>query len=233
MPTSSPVRGLLVLPLVALGAFAPRPACADPLFGPSRDQVTTEDGKPESASGGLRPGFGMRVGGYGFRNETSSKWDDCRMNGVGVFGTLDLSRHFFGELSVDLYGAAPDVRAEGLDRVSTHLLAGGGARMAPDFVVSPFVQLGGGSEWTRVSTDAGAKRTATRPVGYLGAGLELNITRRLAFGAAIRMLLTARVQDEAKPVTTGAVASRPGGEKAPELSTDLASQGLFSLRYAL
>ena len=34
------------------------------------------------------PGFGARVGGYGFRHAdgSSDKWDDCRMNGVGVFG---------------------------------------------------------------------------------------------------------------------------------------------------
>lgn len=146
--------GAIAAALVVLGAGV---AAADPIIGtndPPADP-TSERGKyprqRREQAERWRPGFGARVGGYGFRNpDGDGAWDTCRMNGFGVFGTLDVNRHLFGELSLDLYSATPETVDQGLDRTSTHVLTGVGLRMLPYFVLSPYVMLGGGAEYTRV-----------------------------------------------------------------------------------
>ena len=50
--------------------------------------------------------FGARVGGYGFRRDEGDKrsaWDECRMNGMGVFGTRTVRGALFVEGGLDLY----------------------------------------------------------------------------------------------------------------------------------
>ena len=116
-------------------------AAADPIFGtndPPMDPERERGADPAEQRADAerwRPGFGARVGGYGFRDPNGgAAWDACRMNGFGVFGTLDANRHLYGELSLDFYSAAPDTVSDGLDRTSTHVLSGVGLRMLPDFV---------------------------------------------------------------------------------------------------
>ena len=223
----------------SLSLFA-SPLLAEPLFGPAHDAGSRETDKSAAEREHWRPGFGARVGGYGFRNEDgSSGWDDCRMGGIGVFGTLDANRYLFGELSLDVYQAAPEVVEEGLDRVSTHTLAGVGLRMLPEFVLTPFVELGGGIEWTKADA-LGASRTAAYPLGFLGFGAELNLTREFKLGATLRMLGTAEFEAASESPTTTAAGlgvSRQALEAAdappPESEFAVAAQGQFHLRYAL
>jgi hypothetical protein len=223
---------------LALLTAMPSIALAGPIFG---SDDATRDGSSETAQPkllGMRPGFGARVGGYGFRRTdgSSEKWDDCRMNGIGLFGTLDMSQTFFTSLGVDLYHAAPSAQDEGMDRDSTHLLVGAGARMFPEFVMTPYVELGGGAEWTRI--DLGSRRTArVFPVGFIGLGAELNVTRELKLGAALRVLSTTQ-PDVADSTTSqglgtsqAALTADGGGEVATR--TAVAMQGQFFLRYAL
>ncbi len=223
---------------LAILTATPGIAQAGPIFG-SND--ATRDGSSESAQPkllGMRPGFGARVGGYGFRQTdgSSEKWDDCRMNGLGLFATLDMSQTFFTSLGVDLYHAAPSAQEEGMDRESTHLLAGVGARMFPEFVLTPFVELGGGAEWTRI--DLGPQRTeGVFPVGFIGLGAELNVTRELKLGAQLRMLATtqpdvaASSTAQALGTSQSALTTDGGGEVATRAA--MAAQGQFFLRYAL
>ena len=95
-------------------------------------------------------GVGARVGGYGFRevNGSTLSWNDCRMNGTGLFGTIDLGRHFFGELSADLYHATGSTVDSGMDRLSFHTFGAFGAKMLPDEFITPYIQVGGGPEFT-------------------------------------------------------------------------------------
>ncbi len=217
------------------------PASAEPIFGtnepppdPKAEQNLDPAERRERAER-WRPGFGARVGGYGFRDPNGGEaWDSCRMNGFGVFGTLDYDRHLFGELAVDFYSATPDTVSEGLDRTSTHALTGVGVRMLPDFVITPYVMLGGGAEYTRVELPEG-DLAALYPMGFIGLGAELNVTRELKLGAALRMLATTRpdlVRDEGS--IYGSEAALTGkAQRDPEMEFDVAAQGQFFVRYTL
>ncbi len=226
--------------LAAAVCLAPALAHAEPIFG--TDDVPEDRGKsPEQIAkrDEWRPGFGARVGGYGFRrtDDGSGKWDDCRMNGFGVFGTLDANRYLFGELGVDFYQATPEVTESGMDRVSTHTLAAVGLRMFPKFVITPYVQLGVGAEYTRI--DLGGGRTEKLyPMTFVGIGTEINVTRELKLGANIRALGTMRPSDETPGQSTGIALTRQAlttGEsnESPSTRFDLAAQGQFFARYAL
>lgn len=203
---------------------------------PAPDQAASDDAYPD---GFLRPGFGARVGGYGFRNPDGGVWDNCRMNGVGVFGTLDLNKHVFGEVGLDFYSAAPETNEQGLDRVSTHGTLGVGFRMLPDFIVSPYAELGGGVEATRIEAlqdgETVMSQSAVYPVGYIGFGLELNATEHLKLGGAFRMLATvlpkygAAQGDGSWKWNDTSVST--GGRIDTE--SDFAAQAQFFLRYAL
>ncbi|MEZ4373673.1 MAG: outer membrane beta-barrel protein [Polyangiaceae bacterium] len=203
----------------------------------AKDQPAAEGSYPD---GFLRPGFGARVGGYGFRQaDGEGVWDNCRMNGVGVFGTLDLNRHVFGEVGLDFYSAAPETNDQGLDRVSTHGTLGIGLRMLPDFIVSPYAELGGGVELTRIEAlqdgETVMSHSGAYPVGYIGFGLEINATENLKLGGAFRMLATVlpvygeSQGDGSWKWNDTAVSS--GGKI--ETQSDFAAQGQLFVRYAL
>lgn len=225
------VGGLVAATGVASAQSAPQEAPA------AKDTAAESEAYP---GGFLRPGFGARVGGYGFRHaDGEGVWDNCRMNGVGVFGTLDLDKHVFGEVGLDFYSAAPETNEQGLDRVSTHGTVGVGFRMLPDFIVSPYAELGGGVEWTRIEAlqdgetllaDEGAY-----PVGYIGFGLEFNATDNLKLGGAFRMLATVlpkygEAQGDGSWKWNDTTVS---GEGRIETESDFAAQAQFFLRYAL
>jgi hypothetical protein len=225
----------LALAGAALGVLIHTPALAGPIFGddPPRDEA----GKARAEqSEHWRPGFGARVGGYGFQShDGSERWDDCRMNGFGVFGTLDANRYLFGEAALDFYAAAPEHVEHGMDRVSTIPSVAAGLRMFPDFVLTPYVQAGFGAEWTRVDL-AGARSERLYPIGFIGIGTELNVTRELKLGANLRMLVAAQAEPaahgEAHGVTGEMPAHTDSGDGVP-MRVGLAAQGQFFARYAL
>jgi hypothetical protein len=230
--------------VLAIGLWASA-ASAEPIFGTNeppadaRHDSKRDPAERREAAEQWRPGFGARVGGYGFRDPSGGeKWDACRMNGFGVFGTLDANKYLYGELAVDFYSATPDTVEAGLDRTSTHGLAGVGFRMIPDFVITPYVMLGGGAEYTRVKLPEG-NLDAVYPMGFIGLGAEVNVTRELKLGATLRMLATTRPQFEANANGSGSIygsseAALTGQAKEkPEMEFDMAGQGQFFIRYAL
>src|SRR5262245_57554080 len=80
--------------------------------------------------------FGARAGGYGFRNTEDpqmGQWDDCRMDGAGIFGQRSFTRHLFAEVGFDLYTARDAMAVEGMpdpmDRISGITTVAGGARV--------------------------------------------------------------------------------------------------------
>lgn len=203
----------------------------------AKDEAADEAAYP---NGFLRPGFGARVGGYGFRHaDGEGVWDNCRMNGVGIFGTLDLNEHVFGEVGLDFYSAAPETNEQGLDRVSTHGTVGVGLRMLPDFFVSPYAELGGGVELTRIEAlqdgETVLSESGAYPVGYIGFGLEINATENLKLGGAFRMLATVLpkygdTQGDGSWKWNDTTVSSGG---RIETESDFAAQAQFFLRYAL
>ena len=238
---------------VALVAGASTSASAYAAEGPVPPSSPRDDGDQRARSNRddarLVPGFGFRVGGYGFReiDGDSTAWSDCRMDGMGLFGTLDLNRNLFAELSADFYNARHStVNDERMDRFSAHSLAAIGFRMFPEFVLTPYIQAGGGAEWTRIELhDTGAEKTAVYPMGFLGFGAEVTIIEHLSLGANVRMLLAAHPEHQhdgshAHGEALSASGHPQVGTKRLSLESDgvetkmrQAAQAQFFLRYAL
>jgi hypothetical protein len=186
-------------------------------------------------------GIGARIGGYGFREEVDGavSWEDCRMNGTGVFLTLDFTEHFFGEAGFDLYHATGPSIAAGMDRLSFHNQYALGARFLPDFFISPYVQVGGGPEFTRIEMD-GASKTMVVPSGFMGIGGELNLGS-LKLGMNIRALMMIHPEHDHYEVSydrpLGAYGGHGhslsnGGEGTVETDWEVAGQMHFFARYA-
>ena len=225
----------------SLLAVATLVCAASPAWAQQRVGADEAGAENETSDPHWRPGFGVRVGGYGFRHSDGEKdiWDDCKMQGIGVFGTLDYNEHLFGEVGIDNYTAAPSVRKRGMDRVSTHALFSVGLRMFPDFFISPNVQLGGGGEWTRIEVPAqDIVMRELYPVGFLGFGAEINATDNLKLGASFRMLLSMHPEHyeagEGDVQWDAETASLSGEEQTRfSVDPDVAAQAQFFLRYAL
>lgn len=157
------MRSLSIFCLAACVAIV-APASAEELVAEVADETA------------LTLGIGARVGGYGFRDAGGAavNWSNCRMNGVGLFGTFDLGEVFFGELSADFYHSIKNDWQ--MDRVSFFPTAAIGARAFSGALVSPYFQAGGGPEFTRV--ELGGKRSNhVLPAVFLGFGGELNLNR--------------------------------------------------------
>ena len=169
--------------------------------------------------------LGARVGGYGFRQVNADGGMDffqCRMDGVGLTGTLELPGNFFGELGVDYYHALAEPVLQGIDRLSLHTSAAVGYRLFPDLVVSPNLQAGVGAEFTKVELQ-GAEADALVPVGFMGIGGEVNLGR-------LKLGMSARVHAMQLPVYDWQSA---GTDDAVDMDTEVAGQVLFSMRYML
>src|SRR5690349_2854486 len=73
--------------------------------------------------------IGARVGGYGFRRDFEKPWDECRMNGMGVFGARALPGPLFVEAGIDMYSSVdPQPSDLPLDRTSGLFSGAIGAR---------------------------------------------------------------------------------------------------------
>jgi hypothetical protein len=192
---------------------------------PETEADTTSESTEEAPRDEMRFGFGARIGGYGFRGE-DGKWTDCRMNGVGLFGTLDVTKHFFLELGVDSYQSVKD-DAEHMDRVSMLTSTAVGLRMFPDFIITPYIQVGTGVEWTRVDV-MGQRTSGVYPMGFLGVGSELNILRNLKAGAVLRFLGMAHPNHEEHDHDI--VYQHPTETK---MEYQPSTQGQFYVRYVL
>ncbi len=205
------------LPLATLCASLTCPTLAS-----AQDASTTEP----TSSLTLSPAIGARIGGYGFRQLNQSgelDFFNCRMNGTGLFATLDITRHLFTELSADYYHAESSTLASGIDRLSFHTQAAIGARLLPELWISPFIQAGGGAEWTRVEV-FGRRDSGVHPVGFMGVGAELNIAS-FHFGMTVR----ANAMQLPKYDWRDSVE----GQNAVSYETETAGQVLFSMRYTL
>ncbi len=149
-------------------------------------------------------GVGMRIGGYGFREaadpnlmaeKSTTGWEACRMNGLGIFAQKTLSTHFFAEGAMDTYftDAFPTGESTGnydtpIDRVSGLFTVAAGARLWPEKIVTPYMQLGVGAEFTRVRLPAlGMEDSAVLPFGFFGVGATVKVGQKLRLGASLRV----------------------------------------------
>ena len=206
------------------------------LLIPASSAVAAESSPPPS-SDSVTLGVGARVGGYGFREIDGGvlSWNDCRMNGTGLFGTVDLTRHFFGELSFDYYHATAGQAAHAMDRVSLQPMLAVGARFAPGRLITPFVQAGGGPEFTRIDLD-GASARKVLPTAFMGIGGEVNVGD-FHFGTNVRALSMGLPSHLHGNTATRALEPEHGsphvGGTGAEIETrqEVAGQMQFTLRY--
>jgi hypothetical protein len=177
---------------------------------------------------------GLRIGGYGFREtnngteNSDTGWQACRMNGIGVYATHSLNKNFYLEGGLDTYfaGEFPTGEARGnydtpIDRVSALLTVAVGARLWPDAVFSPYMQLGAGGEFTRARLpELGLEDKAILPMGFFGVGASIRAGDRLKLGAAFRVNAMGYYDDDQFQM-----------EMSP--TAELATQGQFFASYAL
>lgn len=144
---------------------------------------------------------GARVGGYGFRNPASVgdnghvAWDECRMNGLGVFARRGVGR-FFAEGGADVYfseafplPAAEQMAGEQQDRLSGLVTVAAGANLVRTKYFTGYAQLGAGVELTQFRFSHGDDvMTDERvlPLGFVGIGGEIRLGDRTSLGASLR-----------------------------------------------
>lgn len=225
------MRHLAVLALSL--ASIPLTASAEP--EPMVERTVTES----------RYAFGARVGGYGFRREEGDRrnaWDECRMNGLGVFGERTLRGPAFVEAGLDLYFsesfpmANPETDLP-IDRMSGLVTAAIGLRADGPWRTSGYAQLGAGLELTKVSVPYGDDRiqdAMALPAGFLGFGGDIQVGKRTYLGANLRAHVMGNFDYDPDDLET-----QPGWTSPPSAaevfapSPDVAAQGQFYVRTTL
>lgn len=185
--------------------------------------------------------LGVRVGGYGFRREGDSPeqlWDECRMNGLGVFGGRQLRGPLFVEAGIDMYGSvAAQPMDLPLDRTSGLFSAAIGARTQVASWLRGYVQLGGGLELTRLSVAYGDERirdSKAMPEGFFGFGVDVKVMQGTHIGSSLRVLMMGNFDYEPSRLdpNNGWVAA-PSSSDVFSASPDVAAQAQFYVRREL
>lgn len=189
--------------------------------------------------------LGVRVGGYGFRREgdnSRNAWTECRMDGIGVFGSRALRGPLFVEAGLDMYSST-DLRDDGseadlpISRTSGLVSAALGARTALGSRVRGYLQLGAGMELTRVSVpygDASVRDAKVMPTGFFGVGFDVRLTTATYLGATFRGLVMGNFDyDPARLDPNNGWVMAPPASEVFDASPDAAAQGQFYLRHDL
>ena len=194
-----------------------------------------------AASSGYDIGF--RIGGYGFRREgdtSVASWNECRMDGLGLFATRGLTGPLFLEAGLDAYFSADFPIANGamdlpIDRTSglASLAIGARTNLAP--WLRAYVQLGTGVELTKVSVPyqngARIRDDKVMPEGFFGIGMDLRIAPGTYVGASLRTLVMGNFNyDPSRLAVTDAWVAAPKAEDVFAASPSLAAQGQFYVR---
>jgi hypothetical protein len=209
------------------------------------------DSSDTPALAASKPGtydLGVRIGGYGFRREPTNDtplgvhnapWDECRMNGLGIFGSHSLAGPLFVEAGLDMYGSigASQPNDLPLDRTSGLVTTAIGARTQFASWFRGYVQLGGGVELTRLSVPYGDQRIRDNkllPEGFFGVGAELKLLERTHFGATLRTHLMGNFDYNAERLDMSqGWAAPPSAGEVFDASPDVAAQGQFYIRHEL
>lgn len=192
---------------------------------------------------------GVRVGGYGFRragdpgaieSAGGNAWNECRMNGLGLFAQRALAGPLFAEVGLDTYFSAGRASASDLpiDRMNALVSVAVGVRTPLTSWLVGHVQLGAGGELARVSVpygDAGTLRAnKLTPDGFLGIGADVRVGRSTYVGAAMRTHVMANFDyDPARLRMANPWVAAPSSNDVFSASPALAAQGQFYLRHDL
>lgn len=191
--------------------------------------------------------MGARVGGYGFRRDSpqgpgqgTQDWNECRMNGIGVFGQRVLRGPLFVEAGLDTYssvgqGAANDLP---IDRQNALVSIAAGARTAFTPWLRGYIQLGAGVELARLSVPYGDGTTIhdnkAMPDGFVGIGADVRVAHGTFLGATMRTLVMGNFNyDPARLQMANAWVAPPPANDVFSASPTLAAQAQFYLRREL
>jgi hypothetical protein len=205
------------------------PSAGEPVLAPP--SLT----KPESVYS-----VGFRVGGYGFRRTEgdvgANQWNECRMNGLGVFVDRTVRGPWFAEAGLDTYFSIGQGEPTDLpvDRQSALLSFAGGVRTHLASWLGVYAQLGAGVELARLSVPyAGATLSADKamPDGFFGGGVDARILRGWYVGAAFRMLVMGNFDYHPDQLTmSNQWVAPPPTSQVFSATPDLAAQGQFYIR---
>lgn len=184
--------------------------------------------------------IGFRVGGYGFRREGASSetqsWDQCRMNGLGLFGNRTVRGPLFVEAGLDTYFSTNQAQPTDLpiDRQSALVSVAGGVRTQVTSWLRGYAQLGVGLELTRVAVpygDSTIRDSKALPDGFLGIGGDIRIADGTYLGASMRTLVMGNFDyDPARLQMTNAWVAPPRASDVFAASPGFAAQGQFYVR---
>jgi len=184
--------------------------------------------------------IGFRVGGYGFRREGASSetqsWDQCRMNGLGLFGNRSVRGPLFVEAGLDTYFSTNQTQPTDLpiDRQSALVSVAGGVRTQVTSWLRGYAQLGVGMELTRVAVpygDSTIRDSKALPDGFLGIGGDIRIADGTYLGASMRTLVMGNFDyDPARLQMTNQWVAPPKASDVFAASPGFAAQGQFYVR---
>ena len=183
--------------------------------------------------------MGARIGGYGFRREGEQIWDECRMNGFGIFGGRKLTGPLFVEAGLDLYGSVGEGQPMDLpvDRASGLLSTALGARTQVASWLSGYIQIGGGVELTSVSVPYGDQRISDHkamPEGFFGVGVDIKVAKGTYAGSSFRTHVMGNFNyDPQRLDENGGWLAAPSSKDVFDASPDVAAQFQFYVRREL
>jgi len=184
---------------------------------------------------------GFRIGGYGFRREGAANagttWDECRMNGLGVFANRTVRGPLFVEAGLDTYFSINQAQPQDLpiDRQSALVSVAAGVRTSFTSWLDGYAQLGIGAELARLAVPYGdqtLRDDKVMPDGFVGVGADIRIGRATHVGAMMRTLVMGNFDYDPQrlqpmPGTTWAA---PSTDQVFAASPSFAAQGQFYLR---
>ena len=183
---------------------------------------------------------GFRIGGYGFRREGASSetqtWDQCRMNGLGLFGNRTITGPLFVEAGLDTYFSTNQGQPTDLpiDRQSALVSVAGGVRTQVTSWLRGYAQLGVGMELTRVAVpygDSTIRDSKALPDGFLGIGGDIRIADGTYLGASMRTFVMGNFDyDPARLQMTNQWVAPPKASDVFAASPGFAAQGQFYVR---
>ncbi len=183
--------------------------------------------------------FGVRVGGYGFRREGGSgtdAWNECRMNGLGVFAHRALRGPLFVEAGLDAYSSINQAMPTDLpiDRQSALLSVAAGVQTHITSWLRGYAQLGIGAELARVAVpygDSTIRDNKVLPDGFFGIGGDLRIAHATYLGMTMRTLVMGNFEyDPQRLQMSNQWVAPPSSSDVFAASPDLVEQFQFYLR---
>ncbi|HEY1553869.1 MAG TPA: hypothetical protein VGF94_03490 [Kofleriaceae bacterium] len=186
---------------------------------------------------------GVRIGGYGFRRNNdmndANSWNECRMNGLGVFAQRALRGPFFLEAGLDTYfsigqGESTDLP---LDRQNVLVSAAVGVRTNVTSWLRGYAQVGTGVELDRLSVPYASSTISddkALPEAFFGFGGDIRLARQTYVGATIRVLVMGNFDyDPARLQMSNQWVAAPSSSDVFSASPDLAAQAQFYVRREL